>query len=205
MASQPNPDLVSAAERAAKAHGVPPDLFRSLIQSESSFNPEALGAVLPSGERAVGIAQFLPSTARELGINPRDPYQALDASAKYLRQLFVKQDVFAPSEQRWLGAVGLYKGYGSGGVTPDERTEVAGILKKSGYDVLSKSTALDVSPTGQTDELTQSVTGTRESLDSLTKGFDWLMSILTPANVMLGLVGLLLLIFGTWRAVKNGR
>ena len=49
------------------------------IYVESGFNPNA---VSPSG--AVGIAQFVPSTAAGLGINPYDPVSALKGAAQYM-------------------------------------------------------------------------------------------------------------------------
>lgn len=73
---------VQIAREAAAKYGINPDYFVRQIYSESSFNPNA---VSPSG--AVGIAQFEPSTAAGLGINPWDPVQALYGSAKYMAQL----------------------------------------------------------------------------------------------------------------------
>jgi len=59
--------------------GIPPNYFVQQINTESGFNPNA---VSPAG--AVGIAQFLPSTAAGLGINPWDPIQALQGAAKMM-------------------------------------------------------------------------------------------------------------------------
>jgi hypothetical protein len=50
--------------------------FEWQIWQESKFNPNAVSA---SG--AIGIAQFEPGTAAELGIDPTDPQQSLDAAA----------------------------------------------------------------------------------------------------------------------------
>jgi soluble lytic murein transglycosylase-like protein len=52
------------------------------IYAESGFNPNAYS---PAG--AVGIAQFIPSTAYALGINPYDPVSALDGAAKFMATL----------------------------------------------------------------------------------------------------------------------
>ncbi|GHO74537.1 hypothetical protein KSD_23080 [Ktedonobacter sp. SOSP1-85] len=73
---------VQIAREAAAKYGINPDYFVNQIYSESSFNPNA---VSPAG--AVGIAQFLPSTAAGLGFNPWDPVQALYGAAKYMAQL----------------------------------------------------------------------------------------------------------------------
>lgn len=52
--------------------------FEWKIWQESGFNPN----VHNSSAGAVGIAQFMPATAQGLGIDPKDPTQALDASAR---------------------------------------------------------------------------------------------------------------------------
>jgi hypothetical protein len=73
-------DLRAEAVRAAQAAGVDPDLFLRLIQQESKFNPNA---VSPKG--AIGLAQLMPATAAELGVDPNDPIQNLMGGARYLR------------------------------------------------------------------------------------------------------------------------
>ena len=52
--------------------------FTWKIWDESGFNPD----VHNSSAGAIGIAQFLPATAQGMGIDPTDPRQALDASAR---------------------------------------------------------------------------------------------------------------------------
>lgn len=66
-----------AAQDARRA-GIPVDVFLRQIQQESGFNPNAR-----SGAGAVGIAQFIPSTAREYGVNPLDPISSLAGAAAY--------------------------------------------------------------------------------------------------------------------------
>jgi tape measure domain-containing protein len=66
---------------AAKANGVDPALFAALVAQESGFNQRAV-----SRSGAIGLSQLMPGTARELGVNPRDPMQNLMGGAKYLRQ-----------------------------------------------------------------------------------------------------------------------
>ncbi|GCE11129.1 lytic transglycosylase domain-containing protein [Tengunoibacter tsumagoiensis] len=73
---------VDVARQAAAAAGIPADAFVRQIQAESGFNPNA---VSPGG--AVGIAQFMPSTAAGLGINPYDPVSALNGAARYMANL----------------------------------------------------------------------------------------------------------------------
>lgn len=54
-------------------------LFRSNIQIESAFNPNARSHV-----GAIGLGQLMPATAADLGVDPHDMNQNLDGSARYL-------------------------------------------------------------------------------------------------------------------------
>ncbi len=72
----PTSVYISVAQQDAINAGISPDYFVRQINTESGFNPYA---VSPSG--AEGIAQFMPSTAASLGIDPFNPYQALNAAA----------------------------------------------------------------------------------------------------------------------------
>ena len=69
--------------RAAQRWGVSAQLLAAQIYAESNFNPFARS---PAG--AQGIAQFMPGTARGMGLrNPFDPAQAIDAQAHLMRDL----------------------------------------------------------------------------------------------------------------------
>lgn len=72
-------DYRTYARRIAARYGLNPKVFERQIDAESGFNPHS-----GSGAGAVGIAQFLPSTAKGLGINPYDPYNALAGAAKLM-------------------------------------------------------------------------------------------------------------------------
>ena len=75
-------------EAAARDHGLPLEFFARVIWQESRFRPGAIGPVTRSGQRAQGIAQFMPLTAAERSLlDPFDPVQALPKSAEFLRQL----------------------------------------------------------------------------------------------------------------------
>lgn len=84
------------AADAANANGVPVGLFQGLVQQESSYNAYA---VSPVG--AYGLAQLMPGTARDLGVNPYDPQSNLNGGAKYLRQMFDRYG-------NWDDALGAY-------------------------------------------------------------------------------------------------
>jgi soluble lytic murein transglycosylase-like protein len=71
------------ARAAARKHSIPEDLFLRLVRTESNFHPRA-----KSSKGAIGLAQLMPFTARNLGVNPHDPRQNLEGGARYLRQQY---------------------------------------------------------------------------------------------------------------------
>jgi hypothetical protein len=71
---------------AARSNDLPAHFFIRLLYQESSFRPHAI-----SSAGALGIAQFMPETASDRGLdNPFDPVQAIPASARLLRDLSQK-------------------------------------------------------------------------------------------------------------------
>src|SRR5215218_1024070 len=72
-----------ALNRAAQRWSVSATLLAAQIYAESGFNPFA---VSPAG--AQGIAQFMPGTARGIGLrDPFEPGAAIDAQAHLMRDL----------------------------------------------------------------------------------------------------------------------
>jgi D-alanyl-D-alanine carboxypeptidase len=82
------PSFVPAAYRdplirSASRWNVSPGLLAAQLMAESGFNPRA---VSPAG--ALGIAQFIPSTARSYGLrDPFDPVASIDAQAHLMSDL----------------------------------------------------------------------------------------------------------------------
>ncbi|MGY4475737.1 lytic transglycosylase domain-containing protein [Bradyrhizobium sp. USDA 3364] len=72
-----------ALKDAAQASEIPVAFFARLIWQESRFRADEV-----SQAGAKGVAQFMPETAAEVGLDdPFDPLKALPASAKLLRKL----------------------------------------------------------------------------------------------------------------------
>jgi hypothetical protein len=71
-----------AIQQAAVANNIPPEILAGLIDTESSFNPSAV-----SRAGAQGLAQFMPPTAAEFGVNVNDPMSSIDGAARYLKYL----------------------------------------------------------------------------------------------------------------------
>jgi hypothetical protein len=81
--AEPERSFCEALREAADSSDIPVAFFARLLWQESRFRSLE---VSPVG--AQGIAQFMPTTAAEVGLDdPFDPFKALPASAKYLRRL----------------------------------------------------------------------------------------------------------------------
>lgn len=90
-------DIRALAEQAGEKYNVPPNLILANLGTESSFQNNARS---PKG--ALGIAQLMPDTATELGVeDPLDPAQAVNGMAKYMRKLHDRFD-------NWELVVGAY-------------------------------------------------------------------------------------------------
>ena len=75
-------------ESAAKSQDLPLEFFARVIWQESRFQSDAVGPTTRRGQRAQGIAQFMPGTASERRLlDPFDPVQALPKSAEFLSEL----------------------------------------------------------------------------------------------------------------------
>ena len=75
-------------ESAARANDLPLEFFARVIWQESRFQSDAVGPMTRRGDRAQGIAQFMPGTASERGLlDPFNPVQALPKSAEFLAEL----------------------------------------------------------------------------------------------------------------------
>jgi soluble lytic murein transglycosylase-like protein len=79
-------DVVKTARKAARRHGVDPELFEALVEVESGSLAHRIS---PTG--ALGPAQLMPKTAALLGVkDPFDPATALDGGARYLKEQIVR-------------------------------------------------------------------------------------------------------------------
>ncbi|WP_339038161.1 transglycosylase SLT domain-containing protein [Bradyrhizobium symbiodeficiens] len=79
----PTERFCHALRHAAETSGIPVPFFARLLWQESRFKSDEV-----SQAGAQGVAQFMPETAAEVGLDdPFDPIKALPASAKFLRKL----------------------------------------------------------------------------------------------------------------------
>jgi len=79
-------EINATIQEASQKYGVPVSLIRSVIDTESGFNPNA-----KSHAGAQGLMQLMPATARSLGINDAfDIKQNIDGGVRYLKQMLDK-------------------------------------------------------------------------------------------------------------------
>jgi soluble lytic murein transglycosylase-like protein len=79
-------EICDTLVQSAQSNALPIRFFIRLLLQENGFRPDVV-----SHAGAQGIAQFMPETAKSVGLdNPFDPLQAIAASARLLRDLVTK-------------------------------------------------------------------------------------------------------------------
>lgn len=115
-----------ALTKAAQSANVSPALLAALVWQESRWNAQAV-----SRKGAIGLAQLMPATARDLGVNPMDPVANLNGGARYLRELL---DQFDGNVEKALAAynAGAARVRSAGGVPAiaETRNYVTSIVRR---------------------------------------------------------------------------
>ncbi|PEQ10703.1 transglycosylase [Novosphingobium sp. PC22D] len=110
----------------AKKYDISPTLLEAVVWQESRWNERA---VSPAGAR--GLAQLMPVTARELGVDANDPLANLEGGARYLR---MQLDTFGSDIEKALAAynAGPARVARAGGVPAIRETQlyVAAIMSR---------------------------------------------------------------------------
>lgn len=114
-------------EQAAASNGIPASLLAALLSHESRFEP---GAVSSAG--AEGIAQFMPSTAAALGVDPTDPTQAIQGAAELLGSYSRQFGSYADALAAYDAGPSAVEAYG--GIPPYAETQayVPAVLSLAG-------------------------------------------------------------------------
>lgn len=81
------PKYASAIREVERRYGIPQDLLGRILYQESRFRTDVIAGTNRSPVGALGIAQFMPDTAREMGVNPLDPFDAIDGAGRYLKKM----------------------------------------------------------------------------------------------------------------------
>jgi hypothetical protein len=113
LAGVPYADLFT---QAAGRHGVSAALLAGVAKTESDFDSSAV-----SSSGAQGLMQFMPATARSLGVDATDPASSIDGAARYLSSLtkqFGSTDLALAAYNAGPGTVQRY-----GGIPPYPETQ----------------------------------------------------------------------------------
>lgn len=105
----PPAKYAQAIANAESANSIPSGMLARLLYQESHYRESIISGSVTSPVGALGIAQFMPATARDMGINPLDPFQAIPAAARYLASLYRQTGT-------WTKALAAYN-WGIGNVT----------------------------------------------------------------------------------------
>ena len=105
LAGVPYADLFT---QAGAKYGISPALLAGVAKTESGFNSSAV-----SSAGATGLMQFMPATAKGLGVDATDPASSIDGAARYLSQLssqFGSTDLALAAYNAGPGTVQRYGG-----------------------------------------------------------------------------------------------
>jgi hypothetical protein len=177
------PDYSRAIERAARRHGVDPRILLAQLRQESGLNPNAV-----SRAGARGIAQFMPGTAKSMGVNLHDGRAAddIDGAARLMAQL-LKQ--FGGSYEKAL------RGYnaGPGNVErsksfPETNHYVEAILGKGGRRPPDTPRDVDgAAPRAQNGSTTRTLPGVDRSAERQQAKIDYFSNHSPDALIQLAL------------------
>ena len=142
------------ARAAAETYGVDPDLFVRLITQESGWQDDVIYGSRVSSAGAEGIAQIM--RAYHPGVEPLEPYGALDYAARHLAGLvsYFGGDVGKGVAAYNAGAGGVENAVARGGgenwqsKLPDETKQYLGILLGEGDGMTANWPELITTPIG---------------------------------------------------------
>jgi hypothetical protein len=123
LAGVPYADLF---QRAGSRHGVDASLLAAVASQESNFNSQA---VSPAG--AQGLMQFMPATARGLGVNPLDPTSSIDGAARYLSSLSKQFGSTPLALAAYNAGPGTVSRYGGIPPYPETQNYVRAVMSKA--------------------------------------------------------------------------
>lgn len=118
-------------QKAAEQYDIPVGILAALLEQESAYRPDIINGTTKSSAGALGIAQFLPGTAAQMGVDPLDPASAIPGAAKYLRHLMdtygfdLKTAIYA-----YNAGPGNVQKYGVG-ATEENKNYYPGIIAKA--------------------------------------------------------------------------
>lgn len=118
----------AAIEAAEARYAIPPMMLARLLYQESRFREDIISGRTVSPAGALGIAQFMPATAAELGVDPLNVAQSIEGAARYLAQLYRSTGDWKLALAAYNWGIGNVQRKGIGAAPAETRAYVAGIL-----------------------------------------------------------------------------
>lgn len=127
------PEKYRGAIASAEAnHGLPDQMLARLLWQECRYRESIITGKVRSPAGALGIAQFMPATAAEMGIDPLDPFAAIDAAGRYLRSLYRQTGDWAKALAAYNWGIGNVKRKGLTAAPTETRNYFTQILADIG-------------------------------------------------------------------------
>ena len=123
-------ELIAQTEQ---RYGIPQNLLVRQLDIESAhFNQDVVYGRRLSSAGAIGIAQFEPDTADELGGDPYDPVSSIDGAGRYMRALYHQFGSWAAALAAYNWGPGHVARQGADAAPVETQTYVAAILSAVG-------------------------------------------------------------------------
>lgn len=126
-----------AITQAAESNGVPVSILAWLLWKESRYNPAIIDGTKRSRVGALGIAQFMPTTAaQELGsVNAAlDPAIAIPGAARYLAKLYGGTGTWAEALAAYNWGIGNMQRKGIAAAPAETLDYYTTILNRAGIE-----------------------------------------------------------------------
>ena len=128
------PDKYRAAIAAAEdRNGIPANMLARLLYQESRYREDIISGARRSPAGAVGIAQFMPATAAELGVNPYDAFESIDGAGRYLARLYKSLGDWALALAAYNWGIGNVRRKGIASAPTETRNYFTQILADLGF------------------------------------------------------------------------
>lgn len=125
-----------AISNAEGAYGLPDQMLARLLWQECRYKQSIITGKVTSPAGALGIAQFMPATAREMGVDPLDPYAAIPAAARYLKSLYNQTGSWSKALAAYNWGIGNVKRKGMERAPLETRNYFSQILNDIGLGKL---------------------------------------------------------------------
>ena len=125
---------IDLAHEAERKHGIPTGMLVGLLEQESGWRPEVIEGRKKSSAGAIGIAQFMPATAKDEGVDPLNVPQAIDGAADYLSRLNKSAGSWTGALTSYNWGIGNYKKYLAGtkkSMPKEAQNYATGVIKRA--------------------------------------------------------------------------